>query len=197
MGKSQALTSTSISLEYSCSSKVFRPASRQGLVWSNMSSEDESTTAKETAKVPAAKEMQKILAEKRMAQQQAQVDEVVGIMSANLEKVLERDSKLTKLDERADALQSGASQFEKQAGKLKQRFWMENTRWVILILIIMIIIGMIIYYNYNDIKPHLKNGNDLKTDFSSPEVVLNTDDTKSTKPNLTNPNLENQSNVKS
>ena len=32
------------------------------------------------AKPPAPKEMQKILAEKRMAQQQAQVDEVVGIM---------------------------------------------------------------------------------------------------------------------
>ena len=43
-----------------------------------MSSEDESTTAKETAKVPAAKEMQKILAEKRMAQQQAQVAELAS-----------------------------------------------------------------------------------------------------------------------
>merc|ERR1712098_494871 len=110
--------------------------------------------AKETVKVPAAKEMQKILAEKRMAQQQAQVDEVVGIMSENLEKVLERDSKLTKLDERADALQSGASQFEKQAGKLKQKFWLANTRWLILILVIIIITGMIIYA-----KTYLKNGN--------------------------------------
>merc|ERR1712098_862512 len=135
--------------------------------------------AKETVKVPAAKEMQKILAEKRMAQQQAQVDEVVGIMSENLEKVLERDSKLTKLDERADALQSGASQFEKQAGKLKQKFWLANTRWLILILVTIIITGMIIYFNYIDAKTYLKNGNiSNRTENSSPEVVLNTEETK-------------------
>lgn len=42
---------------------------------------------------------------KRLQQTQAQVDEVVGIMKVNVEKVLERDSKLSQLDDRADALQ--------------------------------------------------------------------------------------------
>ena len=49
---------------------------------------------------------------KRLQQTQAQVDEVVGIMKVNVEKVLERDQKLSQLDDRADALQEGASQFE-------------------------------------------------------------------------------------
>lgn len=53
--------------------------------------------------------MQQVMAQRRMAQQQAQVDEVVGIMRSNVEKVLERDSKLSELDERADALQVGGS----------------------------------------------------------------------------------------
>jgi len=44
-------------------------------------------------------------------------------MRTNVEKVLERDSKLSELDDRADALQQGASQFEQQAGKLKRKFW--------------------------------------------------------------------------
>ena len=37
-----------------------------------------------------------------------QVQEVVGIMRGNVEKVLERDQKLSQLDDRADALQQGA-----------------------------------------------------------------------------------------
>ena len=43
-----------------------------------------------------------------------QVDEVIGIMHKNVENVLERDRKLGDLEERADALQDGCAQFEKQ-----------------------------------------------------------------------------------
>ncbi|KAF5398275.1 hypothetical protein PHET_08596 [Paragonimus heterotremus] len=46
---------------------------------------------------------------KRLQQTQAQV---VDIMRTNVEKVLERDQKLSQLDDRADVLQAGASQFE-------------------------------------------------------------------------------------
>ena len=65
--------------------------------------------------------MQQIMAQKRMAQQQAQVDEVVGIMRNNVEKVLERDQKLSELDRRADDLQEGASQFQQQVGTKRNR----------------------------------------------------------------------------
>ena len=41
---------------------------------------------------------------------------------------LERDSKLSELEERADALQDGSAQFEKQAGALKNKFWLENLK---------------------------------------------------------------------
>uniref|UniRef100_A0A3P8T2J6 Vesicle associated membrane protein 1a n=1 Tax=Amphiprion percula TaxID=161767 RepID=A0A3P8T2J6_AMPPE len=49
---------------------------------------------------------------RRLQQTQAQVDEVVDIMRVNVDNVLERDQKLSELDDRADALQAGASQFE-------------------------------------------------------------------------------------
>ncbi|KAF0313323.1 Synaptobrevin [Amphibalanus amphitrite] len=71
---------------------------------------------------------QQIAAQKRVQQSQAQVDEVVDIMRTNVEKVLERDQKLSELDDRADALQHGASQFEQQAGKLKRKFWWKNLK---------------------------------------------------------------------
>ena len=94
--------------------------------------------------------MQQIMAQKRMAQQQAQVDEVVGIMRNNVEKVLERDQKLNELDEKADALQDGASQFEKSAGKLKNKFWVENMKMIIIGGIIILLILGLIYWNYSD-----------------------------------------------
>ncbi|XP_023247682.1 synaptobrevin-1 isoform X3 [Copidosoma floridanum] len=71
---------------------------------------------------------QQVAAQKRLQQTQAQVDEVVDIMKTNVEKVLERDQKLSELDDRADALQQGASQFEQQAGKLKRKFWLQNLK---------------------------------------------------------------------
>lgn len=95
---------------------------------------------------------QQIAAQRRLQQTQAQVDEVrtkfnrsswttniyfrknwntlqvVDIMKTNVEKVLERDQKLSELDDRADALQQGASQFEQQAGKLKRKFWLQNLK---------------------------------------------------------------------
>lgn len=71
-------------------------------------------------------------------------------MRVNVEKVLERDSKLSELDNRAgnllfyrlysslelctngifilDALQMGASQFESQAGKLKKKMFWKNMK---------------------------------------------------------------------
>ncbi|XP_026765015.1 synaptobrevin-1-like [Galleria mellonella] len=73
------------------------------------------------------------VSDKRLAQTQAQVDEVVGIMRVNVEKVLERDQKLSDLDNRADALQHGAAQFEQQAGKLKKKMWWQNMRMMLII----------------------------------------------------------------
>jgi len=92
--------------------------------------------------------MQQIAAQKRLQQTQAQVDEVVGIMRVNVEKVLERDQKLSELDDRADALQQGASQFEQQAGKLKRKFWWKNLKMMIVMGVIGLIILVIIIVNF-------------------------------------------------
>ncbi|CAF0823827.1 unnamed protein product [Adineta steineri] len=69
---------------------------------------------------------------KRLAQQQAQVDEVVDIMRQNVDKVLERDKNLSLLDDRADKLQHNAAQFEQHAGKLKRKYWWKNMKMMII-----------------------------------------------------------------
>ncbi|KAL3984949.1 Vesicle-associated membrane protein 2 [Acanthocheilonema viteae] len=81
---------------------------------------------------------------KRLQQTQAQVDEVVGIMKVNVEKVLERDQKLSQLDDRADALQEGASQFEKSAATLKRKYWWKNIKMIIIMCAIIVILIIII-----------------------------------------------------
>lgn len=56
------------------------------------------------------------------------IRQVVDIMRVNVDKVLERDQKLSELDDRADALQAGASQFESSAAKLKNKYWWKNCK---------------------------------------------------------------------
>ncbi|XP_033097857.1 vesicle-associated membrane protein 3-like isoform X2 [Anneissia japonica] len=81
---------------------------------------------------------------KKLQQTQAQVNEVVDIMRVNVDKVLERDQKLSELDDRADALQQGASHFEKNAGKLKRKYWWKNCKMMIILAVIVIVIIIII-----------------------------------------------------
>lgn len=86
--------------------------------------------------------------QKRLQQTHAQIDEIVGIMSENVQNVIERDQKLSDLDERADALHYGATQFEQQANKLRVKQWWANMKMTIilgcigLILVIVIIASL-------------------------------------------------------
>ncbi|XP_029809149.1 vesicle-associated membrane protein 1 isoform X1 [Suricata suricatta] len=82
---------------------------------------------------------------RRLQQTQAQVEEVVDIMRVNVDKVLKRDEILSQLDDRADALQVGASQFESSAAKLKRKYWWKNCKMMIMLgaicAIIVVVIG--------------------------------------------------------
>ncbi|XP_003226718.3 vesicle-associated membrane protein 2 [Anolis carolinensis] len=86
---------------------------------------------------------------RRLQQTQAQVDEVVDIMRVNVDKVLERDQKLSELDDRADALQAGASQFETSAAKLKRKYWWKNLKMMIILGVIcaIVLIVIIVYFS--------------------------------------------------
>uniref|UniRef100_A0A5K3EVC7 V-SNARE coiled-coil homology domain-containing protein n=1 Tax=Mesocestoides corti TaxID=53468 RepID=A0A5K3EVC7_MESCO len=86
---------------------------------------------------------------KRFQQTQAQVNEVVDIMRVNMEKVLERDAKLAQLDDRADALQAGASQFEASAGKLKNKYWWKNMKMTLALGIVGLILVIALGCEFN------------------------------------------------
>ncbi|XP_035453157.1 neuronal synaptobrevin isoform X1 [Spodoptera frugiperda] len=96
---------------------------------------------------------QQIAAQRRLQQTQAQVDEVVDIMKTNMDKVLDRDVKLSELDDRADALQYGASQFEQQAKSLKNKFWLQNLKMMIIMGVIGIVIIGLLFVRYRNSSP--------------------------------------------
>lgn len=90
-----------------------------------------------------------LVAQRRMQQTQAQVDEVTEIMKMNVEKVLERDAMISQLDERADALQEGAEMFEKQAGALKSKFWWKNMKMIIVMVVIGVVFAGVVFMWFN------------------------------------------------
>uniref|UniRef100_W5N732 Vesicle associated membrane protein 2 n=1 Tax=Lepisosteus oculatus TaxID=7918 RepID=W5N732_LEPOC len=98
---------------------------------------------------PAPQQPPNLTSNRRLQQTQAQVDEVVDIMRVNVDKVLERDQKLSELDDRADALQAGASQFETSAAKLKRKYWWKNLKMMIILGVIcaIILIIVIVYFS--------------------------------------------------
>lgn len=90
-----------------------------------------------------------LIAQRRMQQTQAQVDEVTEIMRVNVEKVLERDAMISQLDERADALKEGAEMFEKQAGALKSKFWWKNAKMIIVMVVVGVVFAGVVFMWFN------------------------------------------------
>ncbi|XP_058260943.1 vesicle associated membrane protein 1a [Hemibagrus wyckioides] len=86
----------------------------------------------------------------RLQHTQAQVDEVVDIMHETAEKLIDRDKKLSELDDRADALHSGAMQFESSAAKLKNKYWWKNFKMMIImgiVLVLLVAIAFMYFYH--------------------------------------------------
>jgi vesicle-associated membrane protein 2 len=61
---------------------------------------------------------------------------------------LERDSKLSVLEERADALQDGSKQFETRAASMKNKFFMENLKSMIMMGIVGLILVGVVYWQF-------------------------------------------------
>eukprot|EP00052_Salpingoeca_macrocollata_P025276 m.230037 g.230037 ORF g.230037 m.230037 type:complete len:96 (+) comp22404_c0_seq2:2240-2527(+) len=80
----------------------------------------------------------------KLKQAQDEVDQVVGIMRQNVEKVLERDQKLGDLEDRSDALKDGASRFQSSSRKLKNQMWWKNMKFMLILAAVIIIILIII-----------------------------------------------------
>jgi len=75
----------------------------------------------------------------KLEQTQVQVQEVVTIMKSNVDKVLERDSRLSELDTRADALSNSAQLFERRSTQIRKKMWWNNLKWKIILGVVLIL----------------------------------------------------------
>jgi len=74
----------------------------------------------------------------------AQVNEVQNIMKNNVDKIMEREGKLSDLEGRADQLQAGTEQFHRAAVKLNAKNSWKNMKMKIIIGVIIAVIIIII-----------------------------------------------------
>ena len=57
-----------------------------------------------------------------------QVQEVVGVMKKNIDRLLDRDVALNHLMVRADDLETSASTYNQTTKQLRQKYWWKNTK---------------------------------------------------------------------
>ncbi|XP_019381625.1 PREDICTED: vesicle-associated membrane protein 8-like [Gavialis gangeticus] len=75
---------------------------------------------------------------------QIQVDDVKNVMTKNIDKVLQREEKLSELVDRTDDLQTVADAFQKTSTKISRKMWWKNFKVIILIVIFLLILTFII-----------------------------------------------------
>lgn len=80
----------------------------------------------------------------RTAQIQAQIDETVGVMRDNINKVNERGENLDSLQNKTDSLAVSAQGFRRGANQVRKRMWWKDVKMRILIIVVIIILLCVI-----------------------------------------------------
>merc|ERR1712142_586075 len=87
----------------------------------------------------------------QMETAQSQVKEVVEVMRNNIDNILERDNKLSALDERATNLEASSNMFQQSSRRLKKKYWWQNLKMKLWLggcgIVILITIICIIYFS--------------------------------------------------
>ncbi|KAK3878840.1 hypothetical protein Pcinc_016529 [Petrolisthes cinctipes] len=80
----------------------------------------------------------------KLEETQQQVNDVVGIMRTNVERIMEREEKLTELDQRASVLSASSAEFQTTSKKLKRKYWWKNLKMMLILGAVVILVIVII-----------------------------------------------------
>ncbi|KAI6239632.1 V-SNARE coiled-coil-like proteiny domain-containing protein [Aphelenchoides fujianensis] len=83
--------------------------------------------------------------QQRVADLQQEVDQVKGVMSQNVLRVMERGDRLDNLDTRAAALQQSSATFQTTARRVQRNFCLQNLKWTIIlgvVVTLLILLGL-------------------------------------------------------
>ena len=75
---------------------------------------------------------------------QAQVQDVIGVMQSNVERVIQRGDNLDDLSRRADSMQMSAHEFQAQGSAIRKKMWWKNMKMMIAIGVAVAVIVLII-----------------------------------------------------
>jgi hypothetical protein len=79
----------------------------------------------------------------------SQVQQLQDVMRENIQKAVKRGEQLERLEERTDYLDASANEFKTTSNKTKQKFYLKNLKWTILLaVVIILILAMIILSVY-------------------------------------------------
>jgi len=78
----------------------------------------------------------------RVGKLQQEVDDVTALMNQNIQKELEREGKLSDLDQRAEELNKVADVFVKAATRVHRKMWWETT--MAKVVLALIIVGIVL-----------------------------------------------------
>ncbi|XP_076453479.1 vesicle-associated membrane protein 7-like [Babylonia areolata] len=88
---------------------------------------------------------------------QSQVDEVKGVMTQNIEMVLERGERLEDLMDKTDDLSASAMTFQKTARRIRKKYWWQNKKMTLIIcgisLLVIIVIIIIVLFSTGVLPP--------------------------------------------
>ncbi|XP_077417716.1 vesicle-associated membrane protein 8 [Vanacampus margaritifer] len=73
-----------------------------------------------------------------------QVDDVKGVMTQNVDRILARGERLDDLMGKSEDLQDGAKHFKHTSHKVARSYWWKNVKLVVVIVVIVLIIVLII-----------------------------------------------------
>ncbi|KAK4316792.1 hypothetical protein Pmani_012050 [Petrolisthes manimaculis] len=74
-----------------------------------------------------------VASKNKLDETQQQVNDVVGIMRTNVERIMEREEKLNELDQRASVLSESSAEFKTTSQKLKRKYWWKNLKMMLIL----------------------------------------------------------------
>mmetsp|Transcript_1851 Transcript_1851/g.3227 ORF Transcript_1851/g.3227 Transcript_1851/m.3227 type:complete len:227 (+) Transcript_1851:45-725(+) len=109
-------------------------------------------TAREGELNKQAKKMMKQMAERyedlrnvdQVEDVKVQVDEVKGVMESNIQQALKNQENLDTLIDKTDVMRNEANQFQKTSVAVKNKFWWQNTTYLILIGVALVVLVLVI-----------------------------------------------------
>lgn len=89
----------------------------------------------------------------KTAKLQAEIDDTVGIMRDNINKVAERGERLTSIEDKADNLAVSAQGFKRGANRVRKQMWYKDLKMkaclfiVIICLLVVIVVPIAVHFS--------------------------------------------------